>query len=207
LRSAKRRPAEHARATARPAASWPRRLLRNALLWIVPVWALWALAAPLYNALLLRAGGAALNLVERPDVTELLLRQGGHDAYVARRDFPPARTLVQGFRVTDLHFHLVLLGTLFLAVPAVPWRERLRNLGWALLATVAFDLVLLVVYVEAVYATRLGAWSLAHYGAVARNLWGMAEHLLDLPVKLALPFALWAGFYVRLLLDLEASAD
>ena len=166
----------------------------------MPVWALWALATPLYNALLLRAGETVLNLVESPDVTELLLRQGGHDAYVARRDFPPARTLVQPFRVTDLHFHLVLLGTLFLAVPGVPWRERLRHLGWAALATVVFDVVLLVVYVEAVYATRLGAWSLAHYGPLARNAWGMAEHLLDLPVKLALPFALWVGFYLRLLL-------
>jgi hypothetical protein len=164
------------------------------------VWALWAATAPLYNAVLLRAGEAALNLVERPDVTELLLRQGGHDAYVARRDFPPARTLVQAFRVTDLHFHLVLLGALFLAVPGVRWRERLRNLGWAALATALFDLLLLVVYVEAVYATRLGAWSLAHYGIVARNAWGMAAHLLDLPLKLALPFVLWLGFYARLLL-------
>lgn len=196
MRSGRGKRAEARRA---PAAAWPLRLLRNALLWLVPVWALWALAAPTGNALLLRTGEAALNLFESPDVTELLLRQGGHDAYVARRDFPPARALVAPFRVTDLHFHLVLLGTLFLAVPGVPWRERLRNLGWALLATVVFDVLLLSVYVQAVYATRLGAWSLAHYGPLARNLWGMAEHLLDLPVKLALPFALWAGFYLRLL--------
>lgn len=174
--------------------------MRNALLWLVPVFALWAFATPLYNRVLLRVGETALNLVERPDVTELLQRRGGHEAYVARRDFPPARTLVQAFRVTDMHFHLVLLGTLFLAVPGVPWGRRLRNLGWAAFATVGFDLLLLVVYVEAVYATRLGDWSLAHYGPLARNAWGMAEHLLDLPVKLALPFALWAGFYVRLLL-------
>jgi hypothetical protein len=182
----------------RPPASWPLRLLRNTLLWLVPVWALWTLTAPIYNALLLRTAETALNLFESPDVTELLLRQGGHDAYVARRDFPPARALVATFRATDLHFHLVLLGTLFLAVPDVPWRERLRNLGWALLATGVFDLLLLTVYVQAVYATRLGAWSAEHYGPLARNAWGLAEHLLDLPVKLALPFALWVGFYWRL---------
>ncbi len=196
MRSGRGKRAEPRRAPA----AWPLRLLRNALLCLVPVWALWALAAPAYNALLLGAGEAALNLFESPDVTDLLLRQGGHDAYVARRDFPPARALVAPFRVTDLHFHLVLLGTLFLAVPDVPWQRRLRNLGWAVLATVLFDVLLLGVYVQAVYATRLGAWSLAHYGPIARNVWGMAEHLLDLPVKLALPFALWAGFYLRLLL-------
>jgi hypothetical protein len=184
-------------------AAWPLGLVRNALLWLVPVWALWALATPAYNAVLLRTGETVLNLFETPDVTDLLLRQGGHDAYVARRDFPPARALVAPFRVTDLHFHLVLLGTLFLAVPGVPWRERGRNLAWALLAAVAFDVLLLCVFVQSVYATRLGAWSLAHYGPLARNAWGMAEHLLDLPVKLALPFALWVGFYLKLFLEAD----
>ncbi|MGH9363546.1 MAG: hypothetical protein ACRD2T_16680 [Thermoanaerobaculia bacterium] len=182
---------------------WALRLLRNTLLWLVPVWAVWALAAPAYNRLLLAGGEALLNLTESPDVTELHPRAGGHDAYLARRDFPPARTLVRGFRVTDLHFHLVLLGALFLGVPEVGWREKLRNLGLAAVIVVAFDLGLLLVFVESVYATGLGAWSLARYGPFARNAWGLAEHLLDLPLKLALPFVLWAGFYVKRLLPPE----
>ncbi|HEX5761273.1 MAG TPA: hypothetical protein VF121_18965 [Thermoanaerobaculia bacterium] len=201
MRSGGRRPASAASGGARPAGGWALRLLRNALLWLVPVWALWALAAPAYNRLLLASGEALLHLVESPDVTDLLPRRGGHEAYVARRDFPPARTLVRAFRVTDLHFHLVLLGALFLAVPGVPWRRRLRNLGWAALATAVFDLLLLVVFVESVYATGLGDWSRAHAGPFARNAWGLAEHLLDLPLKLALPFTLWAAFYVRLLFE------
>lgn len=201
MRSAGPRPARPPAAGRR--AGWAVRLLRNALLWLLPIWAVWALAAPGYNRLLLAAGEALLHLAESPNVSDLLPRAGGHDAYLARRDFPPARTLVRGFRVTDLHFHLVLLGALFLAVPGVPWQERLRNLGWGAFATAVFDLLLLVVFVQSVYSTGLGAWSLAHYGPFARNAWGLAEHLLDLPLKLALPFALWAGFYVRLLLDRE----
>ena len=176
------------------------RFLRGVLLWLLPVWLLWAAFTPFYNRFLLTAAENLLHVVEAPDVTDLV-PQGRHDAWVLRRDFPPVRSRVHGFRVTDVHFHLVLLGALFLAVPGVPWRRRLESLGWAVLATVLFDLFLCFVRVQAVYATALGDWSLAHYGPVARNAWGLARHLLDLPFKLALPLLLWAAFYLDQLLS------
>jgi|HubBroStandDraft_3_1064219.scaffolds.fasta_scaffold192877_1 hypothetical protein len=190
----------------RPAWS-PAALARNTLLWLLPVAVVWVLLTPFYNRLLLRCGEQLLHLAEHPAVTALPPR-GAHDAYVQRLDFPPAKSLVYGFRVTDLHFPLVLLGALFLGVPGVPWRERLRNLGLALLATLAFDLVLVVFYVKACYAAQLGAWSLAHYGPVARNLYAQGKHLLDLPFKLALPLLLWCAFYLpRLLAARRPPAD
>jgi hypothetical protein len=169
------------------------------LLWLVPVWAAWALATPAYNRFLLAGGANLLHLSESPPVT-IFHRNDEHFASVERRDFPPGRALVgPALRVTDLHFHLVLLGALFLAVPGIPWRRRLENLGWAVLVTVFFDLALVFLYVKFLYSTQLGSWSLAHYGPVAQNAYGLAKHLLDLPYKLALPFALWAGFYLHLL--------
>jgi hypothetical protein len=125
------------------------------------------------------------------------MRKDDHFAYVSRRDFPPSKSLVHSFRVTDVHFHLVMLAALFLAVPGIPWRQRLQNLGWALLITVFFDILVIFFYVKFAYATRLGTWSLAHYGAFARNFWGLGKHLLDLPLKFSLPFVLWAAFYLR----------
>jgi hypothetical protein len=180
--------------------TWAGRLIRNALLWLVPVWAVWALATPFYNLFLLTATENVLHITESPNVTKLLPK-GRHDAYVQRRDFPPVKCLVHAFRVTDIHFHGVLLGVLFLAVPGVPWRQRLENLGYALLVTIFFDLFLCFFVVKAAYATRLGAWSLAHYGPFARNAYGLARHLLDLPFKLGLPLLLWAGFYLGQMLD------
>jgi len=180
--------------------TWAGRLVRNALLWLIPVWAVWTLATPIYNLFLLTATENVLNLTESPNVTELLPK-GRHDAYVQRRDFPPVKSLVHAFRLTDIHFHLVLLGALFLAVPAVPWRQRLENLGYALLVTIFFDLFLCFFVVKAAYATRLGAWSLEHYGSFARNAYGLARHLLDLPFKLGLPLLLWAGFYLGRMLE------
>ncbi|HEY0512712.1 MAG TPA: hypothetical protein VGH73_12455 [Thermoanaerobaculia bacterium] len=180
--------------------SWAFLLIRNALLWVVPVALLWTLLAPVYNRFLLGSAQNLVRLTESPSVTDLL-RKDEHFAYISRRDFPPSKTLVSSFRVTDVHFHLVMLGVLFLAVPRVPWRRRLENLGWAVLITVFFDIFLIFFMVKATYAARLGAWSLAHYGAFARNFWGLGEHLLALPFKFALPFLLWIGFYYRDLTD------
>jgi hypothetical protein len=174
---------------------WAMRLMRNTLLWMVPVAFLWLLLTPLYNRVLLRSGAAVLHLTESPVVTDLFPK-GDRDGYVVRRDFPPARALVYPFVVTDLHFHLLLLGALFLAVPGVPWPERLQNLAVAALITAAYDVLLVFFIVKFVYATQLGAWSMANYGAFARNFYGLGKHLLDLPFKLALPLLLWCGFYL-----------
>ena len=100
-------------------------------------------------------------------------------------------------RVTDIHFPLVLLIALFLAPPDVPAAERFANLGYALLITLFFEVIDLFFWVKFAYATQLGQWSAAHYGPFARNFWGLGKHILDLPVKLALPFALWAALYLR----------
>lgn len=187
---------------ARPRRGWTGRLIRNTLLWLPVVAALWFLLTPLYNRFLMRAGSNLLHLFEHPAVTDLLPNAASvHDAYVARRDFSPGTSKVHAFRVSDMHFHLVLLGALFLAVPGVPWQRRLANLGVAAFATIAFDVLLICFYVKAVYATQLGGWSLAHYGALARNAYGLTWHLLDLPFKLGLPLVLWAAFYLPVLLD------
>jgi len=180
--------------------SWAGRLIRNILLWIVPVWLVWTLLTPVYNRFLKTAAENLLLLTESPNVSSLLV-QDPHTTHIRRRDFPPSRSLVGTVRVTDLHFHLVLLAALFLAVPDVPWRERLANLGWAVLISVFFHLLLLFFWVKFVYATQLGSWSLAHYGPFARNLFGLGKHLLDLPFKLSLPLILWAAFYIGRMLE------
>lgn len=184
---------------------WAWRLIRNTLLWLVPVAVLWVLARPVYNRQLLRLAGGILHLVERPVVSDLVPK-GDDDAYVVRRDFPPSRALVYPFRVSDLHFHLILLTALFLGVPGIAWRERLANLAIAAMVTVAYDVLLVVFIVKFAYATQLGAWSIAHYGALARNVYGLGKHLLDLPFKLALPLLLWSAFYLPRLLQ-ESAAE
>lgn len=201
-RSSPARPAASPRAAGGAARLSIPRLVRNLALAALPVVLVWLLITPFYNRFLTYAGANLVRWTESPAVTTLTpALEDRHFAWIDRADFPPSRRRVGSLRLTDLHFPLVLLGALFLAVPGVPWRERLANLGWALLAMVVYELVLVLFHVKFVYATQLGAWSAEHYGAFGQNFWGLGKHLLDLPVKLALPLALWAGFYAPRLLS------
>jgi len=170
--------------------------VRGVLLWIVPVTVVWALATPIYNRVLGRTTERLVRATERPASTRLHFK-GAHDLLVTRSDYGGGQGFLYSIRVTDCQFNLLLVGALFLAAPGEPWRRRLAALGWALAVTVVFHLLLLFAWVKFVYATQLGDWSLLHYGAFGRNFWGLAKHLLDLPLKFALPFALWAGFYLE----------
>jgi hypothetical protein len=174
---------------------WGLRLARNLLLWAAPAVLAWMAVTPYYNLFLANAGQSASRLTERPAVTRVDLSRG-HEAVISRTDTRAGGHLPYRLRLTDVHFPLVLLLVLFLAVPDVPWRERLANLGYALLITVVFHVLDVFFWVKFVYATQLGEWSLRQYGPFARNFWGMGKHLLDLPVKLALPLLLWAWFYL-----------
>lgn len=174
--------------------SWQAQLVRNLLLWMIPAIVLWVLVTPFYNRFLSVAGEQLTRWSEFPAVTRLYIQES-HYLLVTRSDVSGKDGFIYKFRLTDVHFNLILTAALFLGVPAVESRRRAENLGWALLVSVLFHILLVFFYVKFVYSTQLGDWSMAHYGAFARNFWGFGKHLLDLPFKLALPFMLWAGFY------------
>ena len=159
--------------------SWTGRLVRSLLFWILPAAVVWLLLTPFYNRFLSVAGEQLARLTEFPGVTRLYIQET-HQVLVTRSDMSGKQAFVYKFRLTDLHFNLILTVALFLAVPAVEKRRRFENLGWALLVSVCFHILVLFFYVKFVYSTQLGAWSNEHYGPVAQNLWGFGKHLLDL---------------------------
>lgn len=177
-----------------PTGSWAGRFVRNLLLWLLPAVVVWVLITPFYNRFLSVAGEQLARSTEFPAVTRLYIQET-HQLLVTRSDMSGKQGFVYKFRLTDVHFPLILTGALFLAVPAVDRRRRAENLGWALLLSVFFHILVLLFVVKFVYSTQLGEWSNEHYGPVGQNLWGFGKHLLDLPFKLALPFILWVGFY------------
>lgn len=184
------------------------RFLRNLVLWVVPSILLWLLVTPFYNRFLRESAETLVRLSERPPVTRLYpappnperARQEVHYLVISRDDIRTSGRFLYSVRTTDIHFPLVYLWAMFLAVPGVPLGERLGKTGWATLVTVFFDVVLVVFWVKFAYATQLGEWSAEHYGAVGSTFWGLGKHLLDLPFKFGLPLILWAGFYARQLL-------
>jgi hypothetical protein len=175
------------------------RFVRRVILWILPVAVVWSFLTPSYNLFLTEAAENLVRITEDPAVTRLLPRPP-HHFVVTRTDFSTAKGWLYSVRTTDAHFHFIMLWAFFLAVPDTPWPKRLENLGLATLVATFFQIILLLCWVKFAYATQLGEWSGSHYSTFQQNFWGLSKHLLDLPFKFALPFLLWASFYLGHLL-------
>ena len=150
--------------------------------------ALWLVFAPAYERAVAAGAGVLLRLVEHPSVTTL--GASGGEFRVDRSDFPPASPR-PGLPAADLHFNFVLLTTLFAISPHPLAPGRFGRFWLAALLLYGIHVVALAFQVEALYATRLGPWSEAHYGAVARNLWAGGFHFYQVAGRFAAPFALW----------------
>ncbi len=183
-----------------PAPDWARRFAVGVLLWLLPAAIVWMVVTPFYNRFLTTSAENLVRLTESPGVTRLTVHDR-HHLVIQRSDYAiPDKPWLGSIRTSDTHFPTIMLAAFFLAVPGVSWRRRLENLGWALLIAAFFHIVSLFFRVNFVYATQLGAFSRENYGSLAINLWGISSHLLELPFKFAMPFLLWAAFYIRLVL-------
>lgn len=146
--------------------------------------AIWAGFSAPYERLLARTAELVLRAGESPAVTRLDAKNG--EIVVERTDFPPAAPR-PGLPAADIHFDFVVLATLFAATR--PFRAERAIAAVAILFAV--HVAALVCQVESLYATRLGAWSEAHYGVFARNFWASAFHVWQIAGRFAAPFAIW----------------
>jgi hypothetical protein len=100
----------------------------------------------------------------------------------------------------------VLLAALFAMDPRPLEGRHLSRFFAAAVALWAIHVVALVFQIQSVYATSLGAWSSAHYGALARNFWATGWHFYQIAGRFAAPFALWWFFRERSV-DRELAAE
>jgi hypothetical protein len=168
----------------RPVSRVGRRALLRGLAGFAVGLAVWAGFSAPYERLLAGAAETLLRLGESPAVTRLEAKGG--EIIVERSDFPPAAPR-PGLPASDIHFDFVILATLFAA--SRPFRAERALPGFAILF--GLHVAALVCQVESLYATRLGAWSEAHYGTFARNFWASAFHVWQIAGRFAAPFAIW----------------
>ncbi|HEY1435652.1 MAG TPA: hypothetical protein VGG65_09770 [Thermoanaerobaculia bacterium] len=153
--------------------------------------AFWLAFSTPYEKTVAGAATFLLRAIERPAVSALTAPGG--EFRVDRSDFPPASPR-PGLPAADLHFNFVLLATLFALAPH-PLAPRRFGRFWVAAGVLwTIHVIALVFQVEAVYATRLGAWSDANYGTVARNFWAAGFHFYQIAGRFAAPFVLWWGF-------------
>ena len=177
-----------------------RQFLKRLAIWVVPVVLFWYVLTPVYNVFLTSATNNLYRLTESPNETSVK-RYDKHNLLIYRTDIQGRTSTghVGSIRVTDVQFNWLLTAMLFLAVPGVALRERLRTLGWASLFLACFHLLLLFFFVKFWLATQMGGWSASHFTPFWQNFWGLGKHLLDLPFKFAMPLVLWmACFYAQL---------
>ncbi|HEV8231129.1 MAG TPA: hypothetical protein VGQ75_02180 [Thermoanaerobaculia bacterium] len=137
----------------------------------------------------LAAGAQTLtNLFESPDVTRLVPGEG--EILLDRRDLPPGSAR-PGLPAPDIHFNFVLLAALFAMDPRPLAGAHVTRFLAAAVSLWVIHVIALVLEIHSVYATSLGAWSQAHYGAVARNLWATGWHFYLIAGRFAAPFVLW----------------
>ncbi|MDQ2969876.1 MAG: hypothetical protein M3R34_01940 [Acidobacteriota bacterium] len=146
--------------------------------------ALWAAFSAPYERAVAAFAETILRVSERPAVTRLAARNG--EIVVDRSDFPPAAPR-PGLPAGDLHFNFVILAALLAATTPLSAARVLAAAGLLF----AVHVLALCCQVEALYATRLGAWSEANYGIFARNAWAAAFHFYQIAGRFAAPFAIW----------------
>jgi len=150
--------------------------------------AFWLLFSAPYERFLAWSAQTAIRAFESPATTLLVASDG--EIRVDRTDFPPSSPR-PGLAGGDLHFNFVLLCALF-AMNRHPLSPRPFGRFWIGAALLALTHIgALVFQVEALYATRLGPWSEAHYGSFSVNFWAGGFHFYLIAGRFAVPFALW----------------
>lgn len=153
---------------------------------------LWLAVRPAYDSALTFTAQGLCRLFEHPPVTQV--GSDGEAAIIGRTDMRADSGRLR-YPLTQIHFNLIPALALVLALPG--WR---RPDGWVRLASLLLLLAIshvlaLVWHVQFFFATGLGPWSLANYGAFTRELLGGLQYFFDIAVTFTLPLLLWVGFF------------
>ena len=154
---------------------------------------MWWTATPVYNRLLGSLAEGAIRAFERPRVTRLYAED--RRLVIDRADFPSTSDR-PSLPADDLTFDVILFLALAATASGLLRDRAVKGVAVSLLVLFLLHVLAVVASVEALYATQLGAWSAAHYGAFSRNLWATATHFWRFVGCYAAAFLLW-WFLVR----------
>ena len=183
------------------------RLLRRLPVAVVIAAALWVAVKRPYNVVLCWAAEAVARQTEHPRAA--LVQPDGDYAILGRTDLRSDSGRLR-ISLTQIHFNLIPLLALVLALPGALARGGWKQLAYALPLLALSHLLALIVQLKCFYAFSLGDWSTANYSSFARNVYGGLRYFFDLPITFCLPLLLWVGAFpdrVEALVGLRAAED
>jgi hypothetical protein len=153
------------------------------LLWFAVVGRPW-------SALVTRVSEGWIRAAERTKVTRLAFEDG---MVVVQRADLSSRSETPAFSAAPMTANLVLLLALLFATPrdlrAAAFPARVAAACGALLLTQVLHLSFAV---QTLYATQLGAWSVATWPRWQREVVATGRYFFDIVGKFAVPFVFWA---------------
>ncbi|MHB8797127.1 MAG: hypothetical protein ACYDBY_01560 [Thermoanaerobaculia bacterium] len=143
-----------------------------------------------WGALVTRASEGWIRAAERTKVTRLAFEDG---MVVVQRADLSSRSETPAFSAAPITANLVLLLALLFATPrdlrAAAFPARAAAALAALLLTQVLHLSFAV---QTLYATQLGAWSVATWPRWQREVVATGRYFFDIIGKFAVPFVFWA---------------
>ena len=144
--------------------------------------AVWTVTLPAYTTALAAFANRAMRADQRFAAADIFAR----DEMIR----------IQGSRSLDVRadqitYNVILLFALFAANRAPVSDRNARRFLLSLAITCAVHFLAVIVWIEASYATLFGAWSEAHYGAVAANVWVALQLMYQVVGMFAVVFLCW----------------
>jgi hypothetical protein len=167
------------------------RFLRRLPIALVAALVLWLLLRPALDHAVAGLAQTLVRAYEYPRVTRLVVAD--HRAEVRRADFRTTSG-IPALALTEIHFNLIVLLALSLALPRPFSRRQLERLFMGCCVLYLTQAINLVFHIKTLYALGLGEWSQANYSDLARNLFGFGRYFTDLPGRFSFPFLIWLGF-------------
>jgi hypothetical protein len=166
--------------------------LRRLPLAVLAAALVWYVVRIPYNAALCWTAEALARQTEYPQAA--MVQADGDHAVLGRTDLRSDSGRLR-VSLTQINFNLIPFLALVLATPAALSRGGWKQLAYALPLLALSHLLALILQLKCFYAFSLGPWSLANYGAVARNVYGGLRYFFDLPITFCLPLLLWVGAF------------
>lgn len=143
-----------------------------------------------WGGLVTRASEAWIRSAERTKVTRLEFDRG---IVAVQRSDLSSRSDVPAFPAAPITANLVLLlSLLFATPPALRARAFPARAAAALGALLVTQVLHLSFAVQTIYATQLGAWSVASWPRWQREAVATGRYFFDIVGKYAVPFVFWA---------------